>query len=506
MSDLLERSPLLISLEERRNAAFDEFKEFGTPLLELDRELTKEEDEQRSTLKAKVDALDARIEELTAIEERDAKLSERRAQINASVDPTRIDHVQEATVYGEGSPNSYFADLMRCASPYGRGFGGDYDGAVARLIRASHEVDVELSTVATAKERNKLEGIYRDAYRDGGMGLAKDKISEARERGRAGRPAMEARAGMDTTASSGGSFATPIYFVNKYAPWREAGRTFADECNKQPLPEYGMTVYLPHVVQGAQVATQVGQNDGIAETDPNAAYLSANLVTLAGEVTVSQQLLDRVGPNFSYDTMIFDQLHRDYDPKVDQFVLAQALANANSVSYTGSFAMTGTSGVGGFYGIVGQAKSNIRTTIGTVMNPTHLFVQPERWEYMSAWADANGRPIVVPDYAGAYNAAAAGNSNGDTGTEGNTGYRFNGLPVFQDLNIPNDSSARDQAIVGALNEVWYWEGALIPRVLPQTLASTLSVLLQVYSYIGAIVPYPNAIQEINGAGMSSMTF
>lgn len=499
---LVAPSSLLPGLVEKREAANKAFQEYTDPLAAEKRDLTPEEQQKSDELYETVKVFDARIDKEHDLEKRNAGFAERRAQINAGVDPTRISNVKEPLTYEEGSPNSWVADFVRSQSP---AWPGHYD-AVARLLRASHEVDVELASTNDRKEVLKIEGLFRETYRDGGGGTAKRMISEARERGRAGRPAMEARAGMDTTASSGGSFATPIYFVNKYAPWREAGRAFADECNKQPLPEYGMTVYLPHVTGPAQIASQVGQNYGIAETDPSAGYLSSNLTTLAGQVTVSQQLLDRAGPNFSFDTLVFDQLHRDYDPKVDQFVIAQAIANATSVSYTGSFAMTGTSGVGGFYGIVGQAKSNIRTTSGVFLNPTHLFVWPERWEYMSAWADANGRPILVPGYAGPYNAAAAGNSNGDTGVEGDTGYRFNGLPAFQDFNIPLDSSNRDQAIVGALNEVWYWEGAPIPRVMPQTVAQNLSVLLQMYTYIGAIVPYAAAIQLINGAGMSAMTF
>ena len=41
------------------------------------------------------------------------------------------------------------------------------------------------------------------------------------------------------------------------------------------------------------MAQQVGENQGIANVSPSAEYVTANLVTFAGEVDVSQQLFDR---------------------------------------------------------------------------------------------------------------------------------------------------------------------------------------------------------------------
>jgi hypothetical protein len=155
-----------------------------------------------------------------------------------------------------------------------------------------------------------------------------------------------------------------------------------------------------------------------------------------------------------------------------------------------------------FYDKVGYAKATIRTNAGVVMDPTHLFVDPRRWEYIAASMDTTARPLVVPNYAGVWNAAAAGNATGKTGYEGDTGYTLNALPVFHDLNIPTPSVGSDQAIVGALDEVYVWEGPLVPRVIPQTFAQNLQILLQVYAYIAVIVRYPTAVQKITGAAMT----
>jgi HK97 family phage major capsid protein len=270
-----------------------------------------------------------------------------------------------------------------------------------------------------------------------------------------------------------------------------------------------MEVYLPQVTGPAGITAQT-EGSGVNETDPTFGYLSAALSTYAGQVTVSQQQLDRTGPGFSFDRMIFDQLNRDYCPKVDTKALNTVLGVATSQSWTGNagaFDLVAASGAGGFYGQVSKAKASIRTTAGTVLNPTHLFLVPQRWEFIAAWSDSQGRPVVVPDYAGVMNAAAAGSADGDEGIEGRTGYRLNGLPVFTDANIPNlGTTSTDQAIVGDLGECWVFEGNPVHRVLPQTLAGNLQVILQQYSYLAVLVRYPAAFVSINGTGMAAPSY
>lgn len=497
-------SEKLKKLIESRAAALASYEEFIKPLIESGDALTDEQTAKRTELRGKVDAFDARIDEVAADEKREADLAEKRNSLTAATPaaPKAVTEVNEPTTYGPGSPNSYFADLARSASPSMKG----HRAAIERLERAVHEAAVEAATAPSPEKRSRIEALLKEEHRDGNERPAVEVLRDFRALGKTGR--AELRSGMDTTTNSGGSFSTPIYFVGDYAPYREAGRAFVDQCNKQPLPEYGMTVYLPHVTGPAGVATQSGQNTAVQETDPTAGYLSGNLSTESGQVTISQQLLDRAGPNFAFDRLVFDQLNRDYAPKVDTLVLNAALAGATTVAYTQTtpFALTGTSGAGGFYSKVSGAKAGIRTAAGTYKNPTHLFLNPSRWELIAAWADSSGRPVVVPDYAGAFNAVAGGSASGDVGVEGATGYRFNGLRVFTDNNIPTPTVGADQAIVGELDEVWVFEGAPVMRTLPQTLGNQLSVILQLYSYITTIVRYPAAIATVTGTGMSTITF
>ena len=434
--------------------------------------------------KAAVEAIDARILEVDAEEQRNAKLDEVRARLNEGVEVSdSLKVVAEPRTYGEDSPNSYFADLVRSSSMQWK----DHSGAVQRLQQHSIEVAVEMERGSEEGKRAKRK--LTEAHR-----------SETGSETRAALKAMETRAGMDTTSGSGGSFVTPQYFESDYAPYRQFGRQFADAANKQPLPEYGMTLYLPQVSGPAGVSAQASQNTGITETDPTAGYLSTGLTTNAGQVTISQQLLDRAGPNFQFDKMIFDQLTRAYNLTIDAFVLTQALANAGTISYTGSFANQT------FLSKVAGAKAATQDTAGTVMPADHIFMNVDLWEWLTAQVDSYGRPIVSPDYAGAMNAIAAGASGTpNPAAEGDTGYKLLGLPVFEDQNIPKTSSYYN-VVVAHMPEVWFWEGDLVPRVIPQTYAQNLSVLLQVYAYAGVIVRYPKAVQTINGAALAAVTF
>lgn len=488
----------LQNLLESRDAAQKAFEDFITPLIEAGSSLTEEQETRRSELSAVVASYDDRIDEVHAERERADKLAEVRSR--TGIGSTGLQAITEATVYGRGSENSYFLDLAH----HSQGESDpSYHEARSRLMEASHQVAVDIQT-ASAEKRAKVRGIIREEKRRAGKDEVRDALKRYDALGSTGRSEIRA---MDTTSTSGGSFATPIYQIQEWAPYNEAGRAFADQCNKQDLPAYGMTVYIPHITQAAEVAT-VAQNTALAEQDPTAGYLSGALGITAGQVTVSQALLDRAGPGFQFDEMVFFQLNEDYAPKLDTAVLTQALAGAGVISYTDStgFHLTVPGGVGGFTSKVSGAKVAIRKGAGVFMKPTHMFCDPSRWEYISAWSDSQGRPVVVPDYAGAFNAVAAGNASGDYAVEGATGYRLNGLGIYEDANIPVPAAGADQAIIGALSQVYVFEGDPVTRAVPQTLAGNLSVLLQLYSYNTTIVRYPTAIQTINGTGMAAITF
>jgi hypothetical protein len=453
-------------------------------------EIPEDHEAAYTSARAAVEALDNRIIEVDGDERREAKVNESRQRIESAV-PAGDGVKSEPRTYGWGSPNSYVLDRVRAAI---MGCPGQSD-AIGRLNQHAAEQagEIRLGTPEGKRALRELKNVYQENEN-------KRSVDEAIDRARV--YTSESRSGLDTTSASGGSFVTPQYYVNDYAPYRQFGRTFIDQCNKQPLPDYGMTIYIPQVTAAATVNSQANQNSGISETDPVAAYLSQSLTTNAGQVTVSQQLLDRAGPNFQYDVMVFDQLDKAYNLTVDVYALTQALANAGSVTYSTpglTAAGPGAGSEGSLYSLMGKAVSNIATTAGTVMAPTHAFIHPTNWAWNEAQTDTQGRLLVTQNFAGPVNAAVAG-GDGKPVAEGDTGYKVHGLPLMTDANIPTKSS-NNQAIVANMAEVYVWEGSPVDRVVPQTYAQNLSVLFQRYAYIAAIVRYPTAVQSLNGAGL-----
>jgi chorismate mutase len=485
-------------------------------------------DETLSEVRKERKAIRKRIKEVKQDIDDQKLVAEARERIQSidSIADVQVEQ-SEGMVYGvrpdgEGSPNSYYKDLVLRAKAM---WAGEYDqGAIKRLTEYSHQVEkeyAERSAFGRAAAKQLRETVRSDDP------VVTEKLMadfEAR-----GRMALEDKAELRATAigtdggasatapGEGSAFVTPVFKVGDYAPWREYGRAFADACRKEQLPAWGMYVYIPHVTGGAEVTagTESAGSTTVADLAPTAGYLSGALKTFSGQVVVSQQLLDRAGPGFAFDRLIFDQLMRNYVQNFDTYVLEVALTEAkvnNWKGNAGKFVLIEASAAkeslaGGFYGQVAKAKSDIRTLEGTVLNPTHLFVRPTRWDFLEAIGDTTMRPVIVPDYAGPFNAAAAGSASGDVGIEGATGYKLAGLPVFTDENLPDQgTTTNDQALVGCLDEVFVFEGAITPRTIPQTKANTLQVILQQYSYATVIKRYAEGVVAINGEGMKAVSY
>jgi len=442
-----------------------------------------------------VTALDDRIIEVEADETRAAQVAEARKR--SGIDATEVTVTSEARTYGPGSEHSYFVDLARAAMPGSQ----LHLAAVERLNRHAVEVAGEMRDPKSVEGR-RAEKNLRQQFR----GMEERQLAAEIDRART-LTADETRA-INSGGSSGGSFVTPQYFVSNYAPYRQFGRAFADATNKNALPEYGMTIYIPKITQAASVYASTGsgaEGVGVAEQDPTAAYESVGLETLSGQVIISQQVLDRAGPSFEYDKMVYDQLTKAYNLSLDVYVLSQAITTASvsaaSVASSGPNSSTSISYAVGA-GIAG-AKANIAGTAGTVLRATHIFAPVTPWEWLVSATDVNGRPLFNPRNSGPWAAQAAG--EGTPVIEGDTGYSWNGLPVYEDNNIPNVGS-NYQFVVADMSEVWLWEGDPVNRTIPQTYAQNLQVLLQTYNYAAVIPRYPTAVQSVNGTATATALY
>lgn len=502
----------LATLVESRDAADTELRGllFAEDGVTERTDLTPEQESRSATLLTDLKDLDKRIDEETDKTQRQNRLAEARSLIapkSAGVTVT-----DEPMVYGERASQSFYLDQIR-SSMYRMGIAPTDGGAGARLVEYEHQIEREIANDSEIGQRAAEH--VRESFRESGAN-APQLFAEVRSRGRASlEDKAELRTGITTgggataSASGGGGAAvvSPVIFLDEYAPYKQYGRAFANACAKQELPPYGMEIYIP-AVTGPASDTQVAEAASVPETDPTLAYRSATVVIIAGQVTVTQTLLDRAGPNFSFDKLIFNQLNRSYAQNFDQYVITQALAGATTQSWAGNsgvFDLAATSGSGGFVGQVLKAAGAMEELEGTVTTPSALFLKPSRWRFIESWGDSSGRPVVVPNDGGQFNAWGYG--PGDHTIDGFTGYNLGGLPVHKDPNIPfQGTTTLDQAIVADLSQVYVFEGPQNPRVLPQTLAGTLQVILQTFSYASALPLYPAAVTDITGTGFSAMTY
>lgn len=514
-----EASALKKLLADRDKAAAELQELLYDPETGEERTLDVDQEARAAELAGSIEEADKGIEVESARVKQVRMISEARRQANLA---SHRDGATGASVSVESEPMVYGCDGDKFQSEHsywndrftveGRGISDpNYGAALERQARYAHQVEREVALNSEFGKRAVDE--LREFFRRDSPEYTIQALNAVRERGRVAlQDKMEQRAtgtGGGATASAGGggaaAFVLPV-FVGPYVVYREYGRAFADQCAKPPMPAYGMGIYKPQVTGGAGVGsyTELGT---VTELDPTAGFLAGALGIYSGQVVLSQAVLDRTSPDFRYDLMVQDQIARKEAPILDAYVVGKAITNgATAIAYTSTFAVASTSGVNNsLYGHVSQAKATMRKAAGAVLNPTHVWMDPVRWEVVAAWGDANGRPVTIPDYAGPFQALAAGSADGDAGVEGATGYRFNGLRAFTDPNLPTTGGTAnlDQVLVTCQNEIEYYEGAPVDRILPQTLATNLETIIQRYRYVTVIENYSAATQPIQGAAFSA---
>ncbi len=386
----------------------------------------------------------------------------------------------EPRVYGHANPdNSFFLDLAWSTQPGHQ----QWHDATARLDRHAHEVAVEMRR-GSSPEGRRAKKTIREHYRSANVPESRRLIRET-----------ETRA-MSSAPGSGGPFVTPQYVVDQFALYRTPARAFADQAHGLKLPPYGLEVYLPAMTGPAAAGPQT-EGSGVDETDPTSTYLSSSLETIAGQVTISQQLYDRGGcDGLSTDQIIGLQVKEQIDQQIDAYVLTQALANAGSVTDSG------TASIATLYADTAAARQLLADTAGTRLLATHLFTTSDLFGWATSLLDDQHRPILTPD-SGALVAAAA---MGDPQWQSWTGVHLGQLRWHTDDNIPATgySGLDTQLVVARPAEVFVWESdEPIAFAYPQTEAAALEVIIGLRSYVGCIVRYPKAVASISGDAYST---
>ena len=374
----------------------------------------------------------------------------------------------EQMTYDEFSGNSYFRDLaFIAAATKDVSYGRSAEEAIERRTRHAREVEVEARTDKSVQRA----------------------LAEAR---------LEQRVNPNTTAGTGGEFVPPLWLVGQYVPFKRPTRVFANRVQQFSLPPGIDVINIPKITVGSQAGIQSANAAAVQSVDIQTSTVSANVNTIAGQEDISFQLLEQ--SPIAMDGVIWDDLTRDYDQRLDLQVIGGTGANGQHLGVLNVAQQTSNTSISKANGVtVGSIVFSDASTSGTqfrsvvagknfietlrIAPATAIWVHPRRansWEYA---ADTTGRPLFVP-YS-PFNALGLDNPNIPEGVAG----VLSGLPVVKDGNMPVTMNATaltggtaDPVVVLKEDDLYLYEGTMRMRALPEILSGTLQIRFQAYAY------------------------
>lgn len=443
---------------------------------------------------------------------------------------------REPLTYEEHSGHSYFLDMARVHFRKGDGDGG-WGQAQQRQDRHQAELRVEMPKREERRAREagaRIERALSGADLDGGTRRERRMARLERrtlERFYAlGVPIYEKRI-ISRTDGQGGYEVPPLWLVDQYIEYLRAGRTLADLWHNFPLPSGTDSINIPRFVTGTATGTQPGDGAPVPGRDAQDSFVQARIMTVAGQEDAGMQLLDQSPLN--YDEIIFADLSADYNMQVSaQLALGSGFPQLNGLYPTGVLGSsvgpsaagfvtqaTGTAtaqwtGAASYYTGLAQLISQIARN--RFLTPTAIVTNPAVWYALTAAVDTTGRPLVVPEQNGPFNAVT---TDGGPAAEGLVG-RVQSLPWYIDPNIPLTFGGTVAPTIGAISnghtapvpgsggnpnftpaivarwpDLFFWEGDMRTRVLTEVLSGNLAVRFQMYAYCASM---PNRYQDASG--------
>lgn len=315
------------------------------------------------------------------------------------------------------------------------------------------------------------------------------------------------RAGYLQRAVGTGAFAgltVPQYLTDMYAPATAALRPFADICNKHDLPDQGMTVNISRITTPTGVALQSAENAAVQETNMDDTLLTENVLTAAGQQTVSRQAIDR---GTGIEDVIIDDLYRRYTTALDSTLINQATTGLSAVATATTYTDASPTGPELWPKILG-AGSGVEASLLGFAAPDAVVMHSRRWYWLQSQMTSTWPMIGQPGIA----TQAAGTNFAERYGSGARGVLPNGHVVIVDNNIATNLGAgtnEDEIYVVPSAECHLWEDPEAPLFIraEQPAAASLGVLLVLYGYFAySLRRYSNGMGKISGTGLISPAF
>ena len=367
--------------------------------------------------------------------------------------------IREPLTYNEHGQFSYFRDLIRSKAL-------NDEEATLRLERHAAEMRVETQSIETRSNLLDGSGIeYRQTRVDSNLG-------------------------------TGGEFTVPLWLVDKFATAGRAGRPLGDLLQPMVLPAGVSSVHVPRITTGSTTGPQMFDGGAAPGGDPLTSDTSSNVVTIAGEVLVSQQLMD-LSP-IGLDAAWFLDLQRAYNRSLENQLLygstggggAQTAGNllgVANISGINSVSGSAATSVATFWPAVGQIAANVGNL--RFLPPEVYLFAPRRWFWLASSVDSSLRPIASPGAAPHPTELPAAGGATPFGP-------VHGLPVYLDGVIPAGTSADDVFCVRP-SDMFLWESTPRTIAAPSPLSGTLQFRLSCHRYVAFIGNrYPTGIGRV----------
>lgn len=368
--------------------------------------------------------------------------------------------------------------------------------------------EAETYTRDTRTKRSWVNDLIMVSMNLDGTGECRERLSRHAQ-DVATSPSYKEHRNLSRTDGSGGFAVPPAWLMDQYIELARPGRAFANLCQRQPLPGGTDSINIPKILTGTATGPQVGDNTQVPETDLTDTTVRADVVTIAGQQGVSIQLIDQ--SPIAFDDVIFRDLVASHAATLDNQIIS---ANGTGGTVVGVTNTPGISSIIAGVDAVAPLKpvySAIANAIQTVhtsryLPPEVIVMHPRRWGWFLSLLDTDQRPLFLPAANSPMNASGVLQAVDSQQVVG----QMHGLPVVTDPNVPTNLGAgtnEDAIFVMRSSDLVLYEGGIRSRVLPETRANSLTVLLQIYSYLAfSAARYPASVVEITGTGLVAPTF
>ena len=187
----------------------------------------------------------------------------------------------------------------------------------------------------------------------------------------------------------------PQYLTELAAELARAGKPFANECTKLPLPQDGMSITISRITTGASAAAQT-ENGAVSETDIDDTSLVCDVKTIASGQQVSRQAIER---GSGVDTLIAADMAGAMAVTLEDQILNGSGAGVNLLGLTnvsGTNAITYTDGSP----TVAELWPKIQDAIQQVnanrfLGADLIVMHPRRLGFLNAALDSSNRPAMA---------------------------------------------------------------------------------------------------------------